>query len=280
MSSLTQEQLSDLRRKARTIRGHIVRTVSNAGVGHVGGSLSETDILTTLYFHVMNVDPANPAWAERDRFVLSKGHGACGLYSVLAERGFFPRELLNSFGRIDSKLQVHPDMHLLPGIEMSTGALGQGISVAVGMAMAARMDGRSLRIYCLIGDGECQEGQVWEAAESAAYYGLDNLTVILDYNRVQLMGPLKDILEIAPVFEKWRSFNWNVIDVNGHDIAQLADAFEAALQYKGKPTILIANTVKGKGVSFMEGKSAWHGKPPNSDELAQALQEIQAEGGR
>lgn len=274
------KELELLKEKARTIRCHIVRTISNAGVGHPGGSLSATDILTALYFHVMHIDPQRPNWEERDRFVLSKGHGACGLYATLAERGFFPPELLSTFGRIDSRLQVHPDMHMLPGVEISTGALGQGISAALGMAMAAKMDGKDIHVYCIIGDGENQEGQVWEAAEAAAHHKVDNLTVILDYNGVQLMGLVKDICEIAPIAEKWRSFNWNVIETDGHDIAQLVESLESARNSKGKPTIIIARTVKGKGVSFMEGKSAWHGKPPNPSELAQALQELQNAGGR
>jgi transketolase len=273
------KELERLKEKARAIRCHIVRTISHAGVGHPGGSLSATDILTALYFHVMRIDPQNPQWEDRDRFILSKGHGACGLYATLAERGFFSPELLSTFGRINSQLQVHPDMHLLPGVEISTGALGQGISAALGMAMAARLDGKGIHVYCVIGDGENQEGQVWEAAETAAHHKVDNLTVVLDYNGVQLMGLVKDICEIAPIAEKWRSFRWNVIETDGHDIAQLVEAFEAARQFKGGPTIIIALTVKGKGVSFMEGKSAWHGKVPSASELERALQEIQAGGG-
>lgn len=277
MSSLTQSELQQLQDTARCIRGHIVRTISHAGVGHPGGSLSATDILTTLYFHVMNVDPKNPNMPERDRFVLSKGHGAVGLYSTLAERGFFPAEQLKSFGCIDSILQVHPDMHLLPGVEISTGALGQGISVAVGLALAGKLDKAPWRVYCVVGDGESQEGQVWEAAESAAQFGLDNLTVILDNNGVQLMGKTDEVMRMEPQVDKWRAFNWNVIDVDGHDIAALAAAFDLAQTVKGKPTVLVARTVKGKGVSFMEGKSAWHGKSPDAEQLAQALQELGCE---
>jgi transketolase len=273
---MDSKELEMLKGKARTIRCHIVRTISHAGVGHPGGSLSATDIMTALYFHVMRIDPQNPQWEDRDRFVLSKGHGACGLYATLAERGFFSPGLLSTFGRINSKLQVHPDMHLLPGVDVSTGALGQGISAALGMAMAAKLDGKGIHVYCVIGDGENQEGQVWEAAETAAHHKVDNLTVVLDYNGVQLMGLVKDICEMAPMAEKWRSFRWNVIETDGHDIAQLVEAFESARQFKGGPSIIIARTVKGKGVSFMEGKSAWHGKAPNPKELEQALREIQA----
>jgi transketolase len=274
MPALSNKELLRLQDVARRIRCHVVRTISEAGAGHPGGSLSAADILTALYFYTMRLDPRNPTWPERDRFVLSKGHGAAGLYATLAERGFFPIEWLETFGQIDSHLQVHPDMHMVPGIEISTGALGQGISVALGIALGARLNGNTYHVYCLIGDGENQEGQVWEAAEVAAHYGVDNLTVILDYNRVQLMGTLKEILEMSPMAQKWRSFNWTVLEVNGHDIQALVDALEAAQQHRGQPTIIIAHTVKGKGVSYMEGKSAWHGRPPNSDELAQALKDL------
>jgi transketolase len=275
MPDLTQLDVERLEGIARTIRCHIVRTISNAGVGHPGGSLSETDILTVLYFHTMKLDPKRPDWEERDRFVLSKGHGAAGLYATLAERGFFSTDLLKTFGCIDSCLQVHPDMHLVPGVEMSTGALGQGLSVALGIALAARLDGKGFRVYCLVGDGESQEGQIWEAAGAAAHFKVDNLTAILDYNGVQLMGPVSKIMEIAPVADKWRAWNWNVIEADGHDVRQLASALEAARAIKGGPTIVIARTVKGKGVSFMEGQSAWHGKAPSKEQLAQALTELQ-----
>ena len=198
MSVLSEHEFDRLEETARIIRCHVVRTISEAGAGHPGGSLSEADILAALYFHVMKIDPQRPDWEGRDRFVLSKGHGAAGLYATLAERGYFSPELLKTFGRINSTLQVHPDMHMVPGIEISTGALGQGISVALGIAMAARMDGDDFHVYCLIGDGESQEGQVWEAAEVAAHYKVDNLTVILDYNGVQLMEPVSEVLEMAP----------------------------------------------------------------------------------
>jgi transketolase len=274
MSRLSEHEIRYLEKIARKIRCHVVRTISEAGAGHPGGSLSEADILTALYFHVMRVDPQRPEWENRDRFVLSKGHGAAGLYATLAERGYFSPELLKTFGRIDSCLQVHPDMHMVPGIEISTGALGQGLSVALGIAMAARMDGKAFHVYCLIGDGESQEGQIWEAAETAAHYKVDNLTVILDYNGVQLMGPVSEIMEVAPLADKWRSFNWAVMEIDGHDVRQIIEALEVAKEVKGKPCILIAHTVKGKGVSYMEGQSAWHGKPPNEEQLAQALAEL------
>jgi len=274
MSALSEQELHRLEEIARRIRCHVVRTISEAGVGHPGGSLSEADILTVLYFHIMKIDPQRPQWEERDRFVLSKGHGAAGLYATLAERGFFPIDWLKTFGQIDSRLQVHPDMHLVPGVEVSTGALGQGLSVALGMALAARLDGKGIHVYCLIGDGENQEGQVWEAAEAAAHYKVDNLTVILDYNGVQLMGPLREVMEIAPIADKWRAFNWEVVEVDGHDMRQLITALEKVKQVKGRPHIVIAHTIKGKGVSYMEGQSAWHGKAPNAEQLAQALAEL------
>jgi transketolase len=274
MSKLSGDEIRRLEEIARKIRCHVVRTISEAGAGHPGGSLSEADILTALYFHAMRVDPQRPDWEDRDRFVLSKGHGAAGLYAILAERGYFSLELLKTFGRIDSCLQVHPDMHMVPGIEISTGALGQGLSVALGIALAARMDRKTFRVYCLIGDGESQEGQVWEAAETAAHYRVDNLTVILDYNGVQLMGPVSEVMEVAPLADKWRSFNWTVMEVDGHDMRQIIEALEVAKKVKGKPCILIAYTVKGKGVSYMEGQAAWHGKPPNEEQMAQALAEL------
>lgn len=274
MPELSENEIRHLEEIAKRVRCHVVRTISEAKAGHPGGSLSEADILAALYFYVMRVDPQHPNWEGRDRFVLSKGHGAAGLYATLAERGYFSPELLKTFGRIDSCLQVHPDMHMVPGIEISTGALGQGLSVALGIALAARLDGKAFHVYCLIGDGESQEGQIWEAAEAAAHYKVDNLTVILDYNRVQLMGPLSEIMEMAPLAEKWRSFNWAVMEIDGHDIQQIIEALEAAKKVRGKPCILIAHTVKGKGVSYMEGQAAWHGKPPNEEQLAQALAEL------
>jgi transketolase len=274
MLELSLQEMNRLEGIALKIRRHVVRTISDSGVGHPGGSLSAVDILTTLYFHVMQLNPQNPNEEERDRFILSKGHAASALYATMAERGYFSSELLKTFGRIDSQLQVHPDMHLLPGIEASTGALAQGLSIALGIALAARIDNRAFRVYCMIGDGECQEGQVWEAAEAAAHHKVDNLTVILDFNGVQLMGPLQEIMSMEPMVEKWRSFNWEVLEINGHDFYQIADAFNKAQLIKGKPCIIVAHTIKGKGVSYMEGQSSWHGKPPNEEQLAQAMKEL------
>jgi transketolase len=277
MTDLSEGEIGRLGKIARRIRCHVVRTISEAGAGHPGGSLSEADILAALYFHVMKIDPQRPDWEDRDRFVLSKGHGAAGLYGALTERGFFSADLLKTFGRIDSRLQVHPDMHMLPGVEISTGALGQGISVALGIALAARLDRRAFHVFCLVGDGESQEGQVWEAAEAAAHYEVDNLTVILDYNGVQLMGPLSETMSMDPMADKWRSFNWKVIEIDGHDMREIVVALETARDTKGKPCIVIARTVKGKGVSYMEGQAAWHGKPPDVGQLEQALAELQCE---
>lgn len=255
----------------------MVRTISNAGVGHPGGSLSEADILAALYFRVMRLDPERPDWEERDRFILSKGHGAAGLYATLAERGYFSTDLFDTFGCIDSTLQVHPDMHLAPGIEVSTGALGQGLSVALGVALIARLNGEDFHTYCLVGDGEVQEGQIWEAAQAAAHYRVDNLTAIVDYNRVQLLGPLDEIMEVAPLADRWRAFNWNVEEIDGHDMVEIVRALESARNGRGHPTVVIAHTVKGKGVSYMEGQSAWHGRPPDEEQLAQALAELGCE---
>jgi len=280
MSKLSEREILRLEEIARRIRCHIVRTIAEAQVGHPGGSLSAADILTALYFHVMRIDPQRPDWEDRDRFILSKGHGATCLYATLAERGYFSPQLLSTFGRIDSRLQVHPDMHMVPGVEVSTGALGQGLSVALGIALAARLDKKAFHVYCLIGDGENQEGQVWEAAEAAAHYKVDNLTVILDYNGVQLMGPLSEVMSMTPLADKWRSFNWAVIEIDGHDMRTIITALESAKGIKGQPCIVIAHTVKGKGVSYMEGKSAWHGKPPDAKQLAQALTELRCDNGR
>jgi len=270
-----ENEVLELELTAKRIRRLIVRTVWKAQAGHIGGSLSATDILTCLYFHTMRIDPERPDWPERDRFVLSKGHGASALYCTLAERGFFPVEWLDTFGRIDSRLQVHPDMHKVPGVEMSTGALGQGFSVAIGMAMGARLDGSPIRVYVLVGDGECQEGEIWEGAMCAAHYKLDNLTAIVDYNKAQLLDGVSKIMEVAPLTDKWRAFGWRVIEIDGHDVRQILDALEESKQIKEKPTVIVAHTVKGKGVSFMQGPvGTWHGKPPNEEQAKQALQEL------
>lgn len=276
-----------LQRTAAIVRRRIVEMIGRAGSGHPGGSLSAADILTALYFHVLRLDPENPGWPERDRFVLSKGHAAPALYAALAERGFFPVSELDRLRRLGSPLQGHPDMKSLPGVEASTGSLGQGLSFAVGLALAARLDKASWRVYVMLGDGEIQEGQVWEAAMAASHHGLDNLTAYLDYNGLQIDGPVEEVMSISPVADKWRAFGWNVIEVDGHDISAILRATRDARETKGRPTIIVARTVKGRGVSFMEGKHGWHGKAPNEEQLKQALEELDglasalaAEGGR
>ena len=251
-----------------------VDTVYHACSGHLGGSLSAMDILTTLYFDVMRVDPARPRDPERDRFVLSKGHCTPGLYSVLAMRGFFPVEDLAMFRSISGHMSGHAEMNLVAGVDMSTGSLGQGVSAAVGMALAGKADGKDYRVYTLLGDGEIEEGQVWEAAMAAAKYKLDNLCAIVDVNGLQIDGATADVMPSEPLDKKFGAFNWNVIHVDGHDFQALEEAFAAAAACKGRPTVLLAKTVKGKGVSFMEGDYGWHGKAPNAEQYAAARAEL------
>ena len=253
-----------------------VDMVYAAASGHLGGSLSAMDILTTLYFDVMRVDPENPRDPDRDRFVLSKGHCTPGLYPTLAMRGFFPVERLREFRRIDGTLSGHAEMNLVPGVDMSTGSLGQGISAAVGMALAGKMDRRTYRVYTLLGDGEIEEGQVWEAAMAAAKYKLDNLCAVVDVNGLQIDGATADVMPSEPLDKKFEAFNWNVLRVDGHDFQALEEAFSAAAACKGRPTVLLARTVKGRGVSFMEGDYGWHGKAPNDEQYAAARAELTA----
>lgn len=267
--------IPDLQERARSVREHVVRMTANAGVGHQGGPMSAADLFVALYFHALRVDPNNPRWPDRDRFVLSKGHAASGFYAVLAERGFFPKEELLTFGKLNSRLQLHPDLHMVPGVEASTGSLGQGLSIAIGIAMGARMDGKSYHTYSMISDGESQEGQIWEAAMSAGNWQLDNLTVTLDYNDVQQCGNVSRQMDIAPVADKWRAFRWNVLEIDGHDMQAIVQALDTARATKGKPTIIVARTIKGKGVSFMEGNFEWHSKPLTPQLAAQALAELQ-----
>ena len=274
MKIAEEKIMDDLKEKAKIIRCHIVEMIYRAQVGHPGGSLSATDILTALYFHILNIDPKNPDWEDRDRFVLSKGHAATALYSTLSERGFFQTDLLSTFGQIGSPLQVHPDKNKVPGIDASTGALGQGLSIALGMALGARLDGKKYWVYALIGDGEMQEGQIWEAAMCAAHYKVTNLITILDYNKVQLMGPISKIMGVSPVKDKWLSFGWNVIEIDGHDMKQIINSIYEAKRVKQKPTIIIAHTIKGKGISYMEGRYEWHGKAPCKEELEIAIKEL------
>ena len=259
---LTTEEVGKLQGYAKNIRSSIVSMVTEAQSGHPGGSLSAADILATLYFAEMNVNPQNPQQADRDRFVLSKGHAAPVLYATLAEKGFFPKEELLTLRKINSRLQGHPSMKSLPGIDMSTGSLGQGLSVAAGMALAARLDGSDHRVYTILGDGELEEGMVWEGAMFAAHYKLDNLTAFVDFNGLQIDGPVSEVLSPLPIPEKWQAFNWNVIVIDGHDMNEIYDAIQTAKTVKGKPTMIVAKTVKGKGVCEMENIADWHGKAP------------------
>lgn len=268
---------TQLQQIARTVRQDIIREVYSAGSGHPGGSLSAADLLTALYFSEMRIDPAMPDMAGRDRFVLSKGHAAPALYACLAERGYFPKEELVTLRKSGSRLQGHPSMKMLPGVEMSTGSLGQGISAAVGMALAGRLDGDSGRVYTLLGDGELQEGIVWEAAMAAGHYKLDNLCAIVDHNGLQIDGRNEDVMNVMPIAEKFAVFGWNVLEIDGHDFEQILDALEMARKCKGMPTVIVAETVKGKGVSFMEGQAGWHGKAPNEEQAKQAMAELGGE---
>lgn len=259
---------------AAEIRKDVIREIHSAGSGHPGGSLSAADIVTALYFREMNIDPENPDMKGRDKFVLSKGHAAPVQYAALAERGFFPKDELFTLRKLGSRLQGHPNMHKLPGIEMSTGSLGQGFAVCVGMAMAAKLDKDPGRIYVLLGDGELQEGIVWEAAMASAHYKLDNLCVIVDWNGLQIDGKNDDVMKVSPVDEKFRAFGFNVICTDGHDFGCIFDAFDKARACGGKPTAIIARTHKGHGVSFMEDQAGWHGKAPDDEQTEQALREL------
>ncbi|KKY01918.1 MULTISPECIES: transketolase [Paraclostridium] len=259
---------------ARNIRRDIVTMIHSSKSGHPGGSLSAVEILTSLYFDEMNVDNRSPKMEDRDRFVLSKGHAAPVLYSTLAEKGYFDKSELNSLRKIGAMLQGHPDMKGIPGVEMSTGSLGQGFSVACGMAMASKLDNAPWRVYTLLGDGEIQEGIVWEAAMSAAHYKLDNLVAFLDFNGLQIDGEVEKVMNVGPVMDKFKSFGWNVIEIDGHDFDQIFAALDMAKETVGKPTMIIAKTVKGKGVSFMENNAGWHGTAPSDSDLEKALQEL------
>ena len=268
------EKLNQLKKTAAKIRLGIVESVHAAKSGHPGGSLSIADIITYLYFEEMNVDPKNPKWEDRDRFVLSKGHTAPALYAALAEKGFFPVESLTTLRKIDSFLQGHPDMKGTPGVDMSSGSLGLGFSSACGMALAAKIQNKDFRVYSIVGDGESEEGQIWEAAMFAAHYKLDNLCVVFDYNGLQIDGPVAEVMNPAPHDEKLKAFGFHVISIDGHDFEQIAAAFEEAKTIKGKPCAIVATTVKGKGVSFMENQVNWHGAAPNDEQYEIAVAEI------
>lgn len=259
---------------ATKIRKHVIEGVYHAASGHPGGSLSIADILAVLYFEEMRVDPSHPKDPDRDRFVLSKGHCAPALYGALAERGFFPVEDIKTLRRIDSYLQGHPDMKGVPGVDMSTGSLGQGVCAANGMAYAAKLDGRDYRVYTILGDGELEEGQVWEAAMFAAHYKLDNVCAFVDLNGLQIDGKVEEVMSPYPVDEKFQAFGWHVIVIDAHDYSQIRSALAEAKTVKGKPTVIIAKSVKGKGVSFMEGQAGWHGVAPKQEEYEQAMTEL------
>ena len=273
---MNEAKIQELKKLATEVRLGILEGVHAAASGHPGGSLSIADILTYLYFEEMNVDPKNPKWDDRDRFVLSKGHCAPALYTVLALKGFFPREEIANLRQIDSFLQGHPDMKGTPGVDMSTGSLGMGISTACGMALAAKINGKSYRTYTIVGDGESQEGQVWEAAMFAAHYKLDNFCLIVDWNNLQIDGKITDVMDPTPHDKKLEAFGFHVISIDAHDFNEIEAALNEAKTVKGKPTAIIAKSVKGKGVSFMEDQASWHGSAPNDEQYAQAVAELKA----
>lgn len=268
---LSADELKDL---TKTIRKDIIEMIYGANSGHPGGSLSATELVTVLYFHVMNHDPKNPDWADRDRFILSKGHACPVLYSCMARTGYFPVEELKTIRQIDSRIQGHPEVRKLPGIEASTGSLGQGLSIGIGLAEGAKLQGKNYRTYVLTGDGELNEGQIWEAAMYCGNRKIDNIVAIVDYNKQQLDGWLNEIMPLDPLADKWKSFGWEVLEIDGHDMQAVIDAYAKAEQIKGKPTVIIANTIKGKGVSFMENNVEFHGAAPTKEQYEQAMQEL------
>jgi transketolase len=266
---------AQLKETAKKLRRHVITMIATAGSGHPGGSLSAADIITALYFKILHHNPENPQWPDRDRFILSKGHAAPILYAALAEIGYFPIEELATLRKLDSHLQGHSDRNFTPGVEMSAGSLGMGLSFAIGIALAARLDSKNYRTFVLLSDGECEEGQTWEAALSAAHFKLDNITAIVDYNGIQLSGWICDIMNLEPFTQKWQAFGWHTIDIDGHDLNKILFACREAEKMKGKPTVIIARTIKGKGVSFMENNVAFHGKAPTLEEAERALKELE-----
>lgn len=275
--SATAELVTQLNDIARELRIMDIEMISEAGSGHPGGTLSAADMVAALFFHKLRLRPEEPDWPDRDRFILSKGHCIPIVYAAMAKRGFFDPGLLKTLRKLGSPLQGHPDRTRLPGIEASTGSLGQGLSVGTGMALAGKLDRASWRVYCMLGDGEVQAGQVWEAAMFAPRHGLDNLCAILDHNQVQQTGKVAEILDIAPIVEKWRAFNWHVLEIDGHDMSQIVDALDEAESVSGGPTMIVSRTVKGKGVSWMELNSEWHGKAPDPEQTRRALAELRGE---
>lgn len=266
--------IKELKKEATEIRKDIIRMLGEAGSGHSGGSLSSVEIMMGLYYYKLRYNPKKPDWPDRDRFILSKGHVCPCLYTIMARRGYFPREELMTLRKLHSRLQGHPHMLKLPGLETSCGSLGQGLSIANGIALGARLDKKDYRVYCLLGDGEIDEGQVWEAAMTANHYKLDNLCAIIDRNRLQIDGFTEDVMKLEPIGKRWESFGWHVIEVDGHNIKEVMDAYDEAERTKGKPTMVIAHTTKGKGVSFMEDKVEWHGVAPKGEQIELALKEL------
>ena len=275
MPNPRQPNLQELKKIALELRQTILRMIAKAGSGHPGGSLSIVELLIGLYWYKLRHDPKRPEWPDRDLFLLSKGHGCPALYAVLAFHGYFPKDELMTLRRYPTKLQGHPERWSVPGVEISSGSLGQGLSMANGLALADRLDGRTRRIFCLMGDGEIQEGQVWEAAMTAHHHKLDAVCAIIDANQLQQNGPVSEVQDIEPLADKWRAFGWHAIEINGHDLAQIVKAYDEAETITGKPQVIVARTVKGKGVSFMELNPAWHGVAPKPDELEKALKELQ-----
>ena len=274
MTTLTPEEVSRLEEIARRLRVDSLRLIHGRGAGHPGGALSAADIMAVLYFHTLRIDPSRPDWPERDRFILSKGHASAVLYSALSRRGYFEFSELDHWGEVDCPHQGHPDRLKTPGVDMTSGILGHGVAIGVGLALAARLKKLSYRTYVLVGDGECQAGIIWEGAATAAKYQLANLTVVVDANGVQLDGPVQEVMPIEPLGDKWLACGWHVAEVNGHSIREVVNGFELAGERRDRPTVLIARTTKGKGVSFMEGQSYWHGNVPNPEQLQQALAEL------
>ena len=275
MNDQSEEATRGLQEKARRVRTHIVRMIAGAGSGHIAPALSCADIVSALYFSVLRLDPGNPRWEDRDRFILSKGHGCAAHYAVLAEKGFFPLEVLDTFCRLDSILGGHPDRLKVPGVEASTGSLGHGLPIGVGMAIAGKVDGRAYRVFVLLGDGENDEGAVWEGAMAASHYKLDNLIAIIDRNRLQVDGWTEDVMNPEPLADKWRSFGWCVQEIDGHDMNQIVDALHIATATRERPAVIIAKTVKGKGVSFMEGSVDWHYGVVTAEVATRALRELE-----
>jgi len=274
---LTRDEIKDLMLKANEVRRWVIELTYHAKSGHPGGSLSAADILTALYFKILRVDPKNPRWEDRDRFVLSKGHAAPAYYAVLAMKGFFPKEELYTLRKVNSRLQGHPSL-ITPGVDMATGSLGQGLSAAIGMALAARIDKKDYKVFVMLGDGECHEGNVWEGAMFASHHKLDNLVAIVDRNMIQLDGFTEEIVALESFSDKWRSFGWWVQSINGHDFNEIVRALKYAIEYKGRPSVIIARTIKGKGISYMENNPAYHGKPPqNEEEYRKAIEELEEE---